>query len=71
MKGKHLYDDNPKARYIMEYDKEGNEFFLWYSIKAAAEYHKKDYSTIMLILSGKSKAMRNGISFKYYEKEVV
>ena len=71
MKGKHLYGENPKARYIMEYDKEGNEFFLWYSIKAAAEYHKKDYSTIMCILSGKSKAMRNGISFKYYKKEAV
>lgn len=71
MKGKQLYEENPKARLIMEYDKEGNEFFLWYTIKAAAEYHKKDYTTIMYNLEGKSKTMRNGIYFRYYEKEAV
>lgn len=70
-KGKQLYEDNPKARFIMEYDKEGNEFFLWFTVKAAAEYHKKDYTTIMLNLEGKTKALRNGIYFKYKEREAI
>lgn len=69
--GTHLYEKNNKARLIMEYDKEGNEFFLWYTIKAAAEYHKKDYTTIMLNLEGKTKTLRDGTYFRYYKKEVV
>ena len=71
MKGTYLYDENPKARLIMEYDKDDNEFFLWFSIKAAAEYHKKDYTTIMKNLSGRYKALKNGIYFKYYKREAV
>lgn len=69
MKGKQLYEKNPKARPIMEYDKEGNELFLWYTIKAAAEYHKKDYTTIMYNLEGKSKSLRDGTYFRYYERK--
>ena len=70
LKGKQLYDDNPKAKTIMEYNKDGVPICFWFSIKAAAEEHNKDYTTIMLNLSGKTKSLKNGTYFKYMKKEV-
>lgn len=71
MKGMHLYEENPKARTIMEYDKNNIPVCFWFSIKAAAEYHGKDYTTIMLNLAGKSKSLQDGTYFKYAKKEAV
>lgn len=68
LKGKQLYDDNPKAKTIMEYNKNGVPVCFWFSIKAAAEYHNKDYSSIMLNLSGKTKSFKNGTYFKYEKR---
>lgn len=70
-KGHHLYEDNPKSRTIMEYNKDGVPVCFWFSIKAAAEYHNKDYTTIMFNLAGKSKSLKDGTYFKYMKKEVV
>ncbi len=70
-KGHHLYEDNPKARTIMEYNKDGVPVCFWFSIKAAAEYRSKGYTTIMSNLAGKSKSLKDGTYFKYMKKEVV
>lgn len=71
MKGQHLYEDNPKSRTIMEYNKNGTPICFWFSIKAAAEYHNKEYTTIMYNLAGKSKSLKDGTYFKYIKKEAV
>ena len=71
LKGQHLYEDNPKSRTIMEYNKDGVPVCFWFSIKAAAEYHSKDYTTIMFNLAGKSKSLKDGTFFKYMKKEAV
>lgn len=69
LKGKQLYDDNPKARTIMEYNKDGVPVCFWFSIKGAAEYHQKDRTTIMLNLAGKTKSLKDGTYFKYMKME--
>ena len=70
-KGQHLYGNNPKSRTIMEYNKNGVPVCFWFSIKAAAEYHNKDYTTIMFNLAGKTKSLKDGTYFKYLKKEAV
>lgn len=69
LKGKQLYDDNPKARTIMEYNKNDVPVCFWFSIKGAAEYHQKDRTTIMLNLAGKTKSLKDGTYFKYMKME--
>lgn len=71
MKGQHLYDKNPNSKAVMEYNKDDVPVRVWFTIKAAAEYHSKDYTTIMKNLEGKSKSLRNGTYFKYIKKEVI
>lgn len=68
MKGKHLYEQNPKSRGIMEYNKDGIPVCFWFSIKGAAEHHNKAYVTILYNLSGKSKSLRDGTYFKYEKR---
>lgn len=67
--GTNTYNDNPNSTYIIEYDKLGKEVCIWFSVKAAAEYHNKHYTTLWLILSGKTKSLRNGTFFRYYKRE--
>lgn len=68
-KGTQLFENNPKSKKIMEYDENGNEFFLWFSIKAAAEYHHISYSNMLYILSNRTKLLNSGAYFTYYKKE--
>lgn len=70
-KGRHLYDKNPNSKAVMEYNKDGIPVRVWFSIKAAAEYHNKNYSSIMLNLAGKTKSLKDGTYFKYIRKEAV
>lgn len=71
MKGKHLYEENNKARSVMEYNKDGVPVCLWFTLKAAAEHHNRHYSTIWSVIVGKTKSLRNGTRFEYYERETV
>lgn len=67
MIGKKTYSKNPNSKMVMEYDKNGVPFMLWFSLKAAAEYHNCHYSSIWKNIVGKN-ANSSGISFKYYTK---
>ena len=66
--GTELYNDNPNSKMVMEYDKDGKEVMLWFSINAAAEHHKKDYTTLWLNITGKTKTMKDGTFFRYYKE---
>lgn len=68
MKGHHLYDKNPNSKVIMEYNKNDVPIRVWFSIKTAAEYHNKHYSSIMLNLAGKTKSLKDGTYFKYIKR---
>lgn len=68
MKGHHLYDKNSNSKFVMEYNKDDIPIRVWFSIKAAAEYHNKHYSSIMLNLAGKTKSLKDGTYFKYIKK---
>lgn len=70
-KGKQLYQDNPKARMIMEYKEDGTPFCLWLSMKGAAEHYNMHYTTIWNNLNGKTKALKDGTYFRYIERETV
>ena len=71
LKGKKTYHKNNKAKRIIEFNKTNEAVCEWFTIKAAAEYHKKHYTTIMLILEGRTKTLRDGTYFRYKEKEAV
>lgn len=68
-KGRCTYQNNPNNSTIMEYDKFGNEICFWYSIKAAAEHHRKTYCAIFMNLNGKTKALKDGTYFRYYKRK--
>lgn len=68
MKGRYLYDKNPNSKSVMEYNRDGVPVCVWLTIKAAAEYHNKSCSSIMLILAGKRKSLKDGTYFKYIKK---
>lgn len=68
--GKQLFENNPNSKTVMEYNKDGVPVCFWFSIKAAAEYHGKHYTTIMLCLKNKTH-LRDGSYFEYVKKEAV
>lgn len=70
-RGKYTYEKNPKARSVMEYSKDGVPVCLWFTVKAAQEHHNVSYQTVLSALTGKTKSLRDGTRFEYYERETV
>ena len=64
MKGKNTYANNPNAKPVVQYDKEGNLIKEFDCIKTAAEYYGIVYSTIWCNIVGKTKYCQNSI-WKY------
>lgn len=71
MKGKHLYEKNPNSKAVVEYNADGVPVCFWFTLKAAAEHHNRHYSTIWSVIVGKTKSLRDGTRFEYYERETV
>lgn len=64
MKGKHLYSENPNAKAVVQYDKDGNIVKEFDCLKSAAEYYGLCYQTIWQHIIGKTKTCHNSI-WKY------
>ncbi len=64
MKGKYTYADNPNAKAVVQYDKEGNIIKEFDCLKSAADYYNICYQTIWQHIIGKTKTCHNSI-WKY------
>lgn len=61
LKGRYKYSENPNAKAVIQYDKNGNIIKEFDCLKSAAEYYNICYQTIWQNIIGKTKTCHNSI----------